>query len=112
MPKAATAINKMRHRLVIQTPTHAADGQGGSVTTWSTFSTVWGELLPATAYEINFAKQLQAQRTHKATIRFLNGLDTKMRILFDSRYFQLKGIRFPDERKFFMTLDLTEDNST
>jgi hypothetical protein len=35
-----------------------------------------------------------------------------MRLNFDSRYFQIKGIRRPDEKKFYLILDLEENQGT
>lgn len=99
----------MDHRITIETATHATDSQGGKATTWSTYATVWAELKPVSAGERNFGQQLEYQRSHKCNIRYLAGVTTAMRVIFDSRYFHIKGIRAPDEKKFFMILDLDEN---
>lgn len=107
-------VGQLRHRVVIESLTNASDSQGGVATTWSTYATVWALLEPTKAWEVQFAGQIQYRRTHVAWVRYRSDLTftTAMRILFDSRYFQIKGIRRPDERKFFICLDLEENVGT
>lgn len=112
MPKAPTSIGKMKNRVVIQSLANTTDGQGGWTAVWSTFSTVWAEIVPVSSSERLFGSRLEYQRTHKCTMRFLSNVTTDMRIFYDSRYFQIKGIRFPNEEKFFMLLDLEENQGT
>lgn len=110
--KLPKGIGKLRHRVVIEILTNATDNQGGQATTWATHATVWANVEPISARERQFAGQIQYQRTHKCTIRYLSTVTSAMRILFDSRYFQIKGVRLPDEQKFLMLLDLEENQGT
>lgn len=108
------SIGQLRHRVVIESLTNASDSQGGVTTTWATYATVWALLEPVKAWELNFAAQVQYRRSHVAWIRYRSDLTIteSMRISFGGRYFQIKGIRQPDERKFFLTLDLEENRGT
>lgn len=112
MPKAPTSIANLRHRVVIESVALASDGQGGQEATYSTLGEFWAELKPVSANERNFSEQLEMNRSHKCTMRYNSAVTTSMRLLFDSRYFQIKGIRYPDERKFWMHLDLEENEAT
>lgn len=105
-------IADLRHRVVIESLTDSTDGQGGFTAAWGTFSTVWGSIQPAKAWEAMVAMRVEYQKSHTCTIRYLAGVTTSMRIKFDSRYFQIKGIRTPDEKDFFMILDLEENQGT
>jgi SPP1 family predicted phage head-tail adaptor len=108
------AIGQLRHRIVIESASETTDSQGGQATTWSTYATVWALLEPRGSMEARFSEQIQLRRTHICWIRYRSDLTftSAMRILFDSRYFQIKGIRQPDERKFFLLLDLEEGVGT
>ena len=88
----AIKIGKMRHRLVFKTPSRTSDGKGGATAvTWSTFSTVWGDLQPASANQVIRAQALQHEVTHVARIRPLANVTSKMRVEFDSRVFHVQG---------------------
>lgn len=108
------AVGELRHRVVIESAAESTDSQGGQTTSWSTFATVWAKLEPLSAGEIRFSDQIQYRRTHKCWMRYRSDVtvDTSMRVFFNSRYFQIKGLRQPDERKFFLLLDLEENVGT
>jgi len=112
MAKASAPIGELRHRIVLQTLSNATDAQGGAVTTWSDTVTIWGKVEPAKSYERFFANRLEYQRSHVCYIRHREDVTTSMRISFDSRLFQIKGVRRPDERKFFLILDLEESQAS
>jgi SPP1 family predicted phage head-tail adaptor len=110
-----TRIGALRHRVTFQTLTRTPDGQGGYTSSWadmSTNPTVWGEVVPKSTPERFFSQAIQYQRTHQVTIRYRSDLTQEMRMLFDSRIFQIKGIRKPDERRFFLIIDLEENQGT
>lgn len=111
MTKSAP-IGELRHRVVLQTLSNAPDSQGGVASTWSDLATVWALVEPTKSYERFFADRLEFRRTHTCIIRHRTDVTTTMRLSFDSRLFQIKGIRKPDERKFFLILDLEENSAT
>lgn len=107
-----TPIGELRHRVTVQSLSNASDSQGGVATTWSDLVTIWGLLEPTKSYEKFFADRIDFRRTHTCIIRHRTDITTAMRLSFDSRLFQIKGIRRPDERKFFLLLDLEENVAT
>lgn len=111
---ALPSIADLRHRVVIESLSNSTDSQGGQVTTWSTYATVWAKLEPVSSKERMFAMNIQYQRSHKAFIRRRSDLTftTSMRLTFDSRTFQIKGIREIDERNEWLALDLEENQGT
>lgn len=105
-------IADLNNRVTLQSLTDTSDGQGGAEEVWADVATLWAKLQPTSSRERNFSSQIQYQRTHVAWIRHRSDITSAMRILFDSRYFQIKGIRRPDEKKFFLVLDLEENQGT
>ena len=106
------SIGDLRHRIAFQTLSRATDGQGGFVETWSDLATVWAFVKPVSSKERLFGQRLQYQRSHEVVIRWRNDITQEMRFLFDSRIFQIKGVRAPDERKFFLMIDAEENQGT
>lgn len=107
-------VGDLRHRVVVETTTDTTDDQGGQSSAWSTYATIWALIQPSRAVEVRASMQIQVRRTHICWIRHRADITVseKMRINFDSRYFQIKGIRRADERKFFMCLELEEGVGT
>lgn len=105
-------IGDLRHRITIQSVSLVSDGQGGGTSTWTDVATVWAYVRPTSARERQFAEQIQYQRSHEVIIRHRDDVTQEMRFTFDSRIFQIKGVRRPDERKFFLIIDAEESQGT
>lgn len=97
----AANISDLRHRITIQSFTKVADGQGGYTTTWADVKTVWAKIENVTGVEKVFAQRLDTNYDHKITIRYTTGISPKMRIVFDSRIFQIHSVSKVDERRWF-----------
>lgn len=105
-------IGDLRSRVTFQTSTRVADGQGGFTETWASLATnptVYAYLAAVSSRERLFSQQMQYQRSHVLVIRYRTDLNTSMRITYEGREFQIKGIRNPEERKAFLILDLEEN---
>lgn len=108
-------IGDLRHRVTFQSEVTTDDGQGGFSSVWEDLEvlpTVWGYLKPVKAFERNFAAKVEYQKSHTLTIRHRDDLTTSMQVVYDSRIFKIKGIVAPDERKYFLILDLEENVGT
>jgi SPP1 family predicted phage head-tail adaptor len=102
-------IRDLRQRITIESLTRTADGQGGFTESWSTFAEVWANIKPANASERYFAQRVESNITHKISIRWLESVQSEMRIQFEGRLFQIHGVRRDDEERWFMTLDCVEN---
>lgn len=89
-----------------------SDDQGGFTETWADAFTVWASVEPVSSRERLFSQQIQYQRSHKVIIRWRTGITQEMRFTFDSRTFQIKGVRRFDERRFYMIIDAEENQGT
>lgn len=105
-------VADLRHRVQIQVLVETSDGQGGMASTWHILDTVWAKLEPTNSSERFFANQLQYQRSHKCWMRYRSDVNETMRLYFDSRYFQIKAVSSPDEKGFWMVMDLQENQGT
>lgn len=101
-----------RKRITIQYETVTRDTVGGEVISWSTFATVYAEVLasPAPADEqfITNADQLQARTFLRIKMRWLSGVSVKHRITFDNRTLQIHSVGDPDGRKRELRLVVSE----
>lgn len=92
-------IGALRNRISIQSKTKTADGIGGFTTSWTTVSTVWANVKPMSAREINIADRIAPNTSHVITIRHRDGVSEQQRIVFDSRTFAINGITTNEEGK-------------
>ena len=105
------SLSSLRHRVIIEQLTNVADGQGGFTTSWTTLDTLWGSIEPVKSSERMHASRTEYQRSHVCYIRHRSDVTTSMRISFDSRIFQIKGIIKPLERTFYLVMDLEENQA-
>lgn len=89
---------RLRHLVIIQEPTETNDTQGQAVKTWGTFATVHAAVEPLTGREYFAAQQINAETSTKITIRYLAGITQKMRVSYDSRLYNIEGMKNIGER--------------
>jgi len=99
---------RLRHRIVIQSPTETQDTYGEPIKTWSTFLTTWASVEPVKGREYWESQQVNAEVTYKITMRHRSGLNPKMRVSWDDRTFEIKNILNDFERDRRLTLMVTE----
>lgn len=105
-------IGAMRHRVTVENPTRATDGDGGYTETWAaaTPSPVWAQIVPATpsAIERVAGNTVEAPITHLVTIRSHSGVTPRTRLMFGSRRFDVRGIQKVNEISEWMVLSCEE----
>lgn len=82
----AGRLNKL---VTIEQVIESRDSKGGVVETWVTFAEVWASIEPLVGREYFDSKQLNAELTAKIRIRYLEGVTSKMRVLYGSRIFEI-----------------------
>lgn len=80
-----TSAGKLRHRIVIEQPTKTRDPYGAEVETWTPFATVWAAVEPLRGREFFAAQQVNAEVTHRVTLRYIPGVIRAMRVTFKGR---------------------------
>ena len=106
--KIKDLASRLRKRIVLEQPLSQADGAGGLTLSWQEFATIWAEILPRRASENLFAGQLENRASHKIMLRYLAGIDTKMRIKFGTRYFNIISILNVEERNKMLEISVEE----
>lgn len=86
--------------ITIQKVTITQDEIGNEIKSWSTFAKVSADVKDLSGREYFAAKQSNSESTVKITIRFLPGIDSTMRILYQDRVLQLEAPPLdPDGRR-------------
>lgn len=97
-------IGHLRHKVELQSPSHATDAGGGAVKTWTTLAHLWAKITPVSNNESVRQGKVQESITHNVTVRFRSDIGTNYRLLYESRAFNIRGIRNIDERDRFLLL--------
>lgn len=115
MTKKNTA-SSLRHRVTLQQEIQTADGAGGYVRSWQDVADLWAEINSITAksygQERFFAGKIQAEITHKITIRYRAGVTADMRLLFGSSIFNIRSVLNKDENNETLELLVEEGVAT
>ena len=100
---------RLRFRITIQQPADTIGSAGEIDQAWTTYAVRWASIMPLSGKEFYASKQLNAETTHKITIRYTSGVTTKMRVSYDSRIFAIESIINFGERNKEMQLMCVED---
>lgn len=92
------AIGEMRHRITIQILSASKDSFQQEIKGWTNFETVWAKIEPLSGREFFEAQQMNAEITHRITMRYMKGLNPKMRIMYGERIFDIKTILNIEEK--------------
>ena len=89
----------MRHQVLIESPneTRGANGEVLS-STWATFATVKAEVIPMQGRESYLANQPLAENVVQIRTRYISGITPKMRVSYDSRYFDIESVINVEEK--------------
>ena len=89
---------RLRHRVTIQDYTESQNTFGEVTKNWTDYATVWAAVEPVKGREFWESQQINAEITTKVTLRYLAGVKPKMRILHDTRIFEIDSVINVDER--------------
>jgi len=79
-------------KVVIEQRTDSQDANGQLVPTWSTWKTVWMDLIPIKGTEQFEANRLTEKVDFRAKMRYIAGLLPTMRISYNSVYYDIVSI--------------------
>ncbi|MBX3504892.1 MAG: phage head closure protein [Parvibaculum sp.] len=101
-------IGGMRERVTLQSPLLTADGAGGANIAWEDEATVWAKVEELGGDERVTGERLAARARLRLTIRYREGLNAAMRVIWKTRPLDIRAIRGPDGRKHLLILDCEE----
>lgn len=100
----------LNHRITLQTPSTTENAFGETGTTWADTLIVWAQVEPLRGREYFAAQQVNAEVTHKVTMRYTHGIVPTMRIKYGLRYFDITSIINPVSTNRMLTVMAVERN--
>jgi SPP1 family predicted phage head-tail adaptor len=106
---------RLNKRITIEMPVQNQEGTFGSISPprWNKFAVCWASINPIVGGESAYAEQAISQTVHEITIRYLPGINEKMRIKFidaenNTRYFAIQKKENFEERNIWILLTCIE----
>jgi len=97
----------LKHKIIIQTYSGPQDDFGEVTKGWSDFEMAYASITPLSAKEF-FKAGTHNEVSHKIIIRFIPGIIPKMRIVFDTRIFNIESVLNIREENRSLQLICTE----
>ena len=91
-------IGKLRHQITIQQVSETQGADGSVIETWSICVTIQASIDPVSGLEYFVAHAIQADVTHRISLRYLSGITPKMRVNYSSRIFDIQSVINMGER--------------
>jgi SPP1 family predicted phage head-tail adaptor len=91
-------IGKLRHRIAIEHVAETQAADGSVLENWSEYVFAHASIEPISGREYFAAQTTQADATHRICMRYLAGIEPKMRVKFGSRIFDILSVINIDER--------------
>lgn len=104
-------VGKLRHRVELQSPESAQSTSGEEAIVWRGRGSVWAEVSAMGGRELEAARQLHAEVTHKVRIRAKAEVVASWRVKFGDRILGIDAV-VPDFRNIETALlcrELTDD---
>ena len=98
-------IGKLSRSISIEVGTETKDGSGFASTSWAEHVATWAKIEPMAGREYLGNDQVESDTTHKFIMRYTSGVLPKMRIVYDSRYFDIQSvINMKEESRFLIVM--------
>lgn len=106
-----TQIGERRQRIRIEQPTTSRGTSGQELLTWARYAEVWAKVTYNKGGNSDgmMADQPTVQTSVSFDIAYRDGLNEKMRIVFDDVYFDILQIQKPDFRQSLVLLCQKQD---
>lgn len=99
---------ELRHQVHLMEPTHTNDGYGGITTAWGTATVCWGAMLPLKGREWIESGMENSEVIGKCRLRYISGVTPDMRLVYNSRTYEIVSVIDPYERHRELELMLKE----
>lgn len=103
---------ELKHRITLQVFTTVVNENGFEVESWVNFKTLWAAVTNLHGREYFAAAAIKAENTVKFTIRYTQGIDESMRILFKGKQYNISSVdNIKYANKFIEIKAMEVDNS-
>ncbi|MGE4297035.1 MAG: phage head closure protein [Desulfovibrionaceae bacterium] len=89
---------RLRHTVTIEHTVSTQNAYGEMVPAWEAFATRRAAVRPLAGREYFAASGEGAEVTHEIRLRYLDGVTTAMRIVFNTRHFDIQSVINVNER--------------
>jgi len=89
---------ELRERVTVQTPAESRNTLGETVMSWEEFATVWASVEGTSVREALLFGQQDIAVTHRVVVRYLDGLNGKMRLVWRGRVLEIISVLEHDNR--------------
>ena len=97
-------LSRLRQRIEFQSPNDTPDGAGGVTRGWQHHAYGWAEIRAVAGKETLADERLQSQITHRIVTRYRGDITAAMRVIYDSRVFNIRAVVDQEERSRFLEL--------
>lgn len=98
----------LRKRVLIEQRATTQDTFGEQVQTWTTFASAWAAIDPLSGREMLAAQAFNQEVTHSIEIRYISGVNARMRINYGGRLFNINAVLNENERNRKLVLTCSE----
>jgi SPP1 family predicted phage head-tail adaptor len=97
-------VGKLRKRVQLQQLVRNQDDFGEAVPSYSTYATVWASVEPLQGRELEHAQQINAEVSHRVTIRYNGNVTAEHRVVYGERILEIEAVINPEERNEMLVL--------
>jgi SPP1 family predicted phage head-tail adaptor len=102
-------IGRLKRLAELQAYTTASDGMGGSFATWGKVADVYCDIMPLSGRELLEFGAVTANVSHRIIMRYRANLTPDNRLVWDSRYFNIKSVLNLDEESKIIEMLAVEE---
>jgi len=99
---------RLNRRVTIQRLEVTKDQYNADIESWADVTTVWAHIEPLRGREYWQAKQVVGEVAGRITIRYLAGIDEKMRIVYEDKTYNILAVINPEEKNRILQLLVKE----
>ncbi len=102
-------VGKLRHSGVIEQYSEHRNTLGETLKTWAEFSKVWCDIKPLNGNEKYVSAEKHATATHQVIVRYVAGVNPKMRLVSRGRTFEILAALNVNEQDKMIQLIVEEE---
>jgi len=87
-----------RHRVLIESYTEVVDSFGQAIKTWATFANPFAAVEPLNGTEYFLSESTAAETNVRIRMRYQAGINKKMRVTHDGKFYNIEAIIDKSER--------------
>lgn len=88
----------LRKRITLQVRSTTRDAANEPLHTWSDLMTLWADVQPMAGRKLEIAQAINSEATHQITTRYVAGVTTDHRAVYQGRYFNIHSVIDVDSR--------------